>query len=203
MRLTRPRLFLALLLAAVAVVLGWREHETRALEGRLAAIAGEIAGREVRVECQGSVGAALDVTGEAGSVEFDADGRPGDVTSLKRDICARLDRFRGEHHDARFDCLASGSHCPQDAVRTLHALQTLAHEAWHLAGTSDEAITECYAVQTTALVAVRLGASPPVAQAAARAVLAQIYPQMPAEYRSSDCRDGGRLDLRPDMPVWP
>ena len=194
---------IALLLVGAAALVGWREHETRELEGRLATIAGEIAGRQVRVECQGSLGAALDVSGEAGSVQFDAKGRPAEATSLKRDMCRRLDRFRTDHHTAGFDCLRQMSHCPLDAVKTLHALQTLAHEAWHLAGTRDEAITECYAVQTTALVAERLGASPPIAHRAAGAVLLQIYPQMPAEYRSSDCRDGGPLDLRPGTPVWP
>jgi hypothetical protein len=26
---------------------------------------------------------------------------------------------------------------------------------------------------------------------------------MPDDYRSGDCRDGGRLDLRPSLAAWP
>ena len=29
------------------------------------------------------------------------------------------------------------------------------------------------------------------------------YPHMPADYRTRDCRDGGRLDRHPRSSIWP
>jgi hypothetical protein len=203
MRITRTRgVALAVFCCAVAVI-GWRSYETRALEQQLGDIATEIAGRDVRVHCQGVVGAALDVTSESGSVEFGADGKPADVTELKRDVCKRLARYPAEHGSAMFSCTMGATECPLDTLKSLHALQTLAHEAWHLAGQTDEAVTECYALQTTAQVAERLGASAGEANAAARTVFLQLYPDMPSEYQTPHCHNGGEYDLRPDDPVWP
>jgi hypothetical protein len=203
MRIAPTRTFLLAIVLCAAGFVGWSSYETRQLEHRLGGIASEIAGRHVRVHCQSSFGAAIDVTGEAGSVYFDANGRPANVTDLKRDICVRLDRYRHEHSSARFACTLRGTHCSLDAIKSLHALHTLAHESWHLHGVRSEAVTECYAIQTTALVARRLGASPEEAHAAARTVAGQIYPQMPSDYQTSDCHDGGPLDLRPRSQVWP
>jgi hypothetical protein len=107
------------------------------------------------------------------------------------------------HEGQVFACVRSGTACPLDTLKTLWALHTLAHEAWHLAGEESEAVAECHALQTTAFVAERLGASPAEAEASARAVLYQMYPQMPSEYRTDDCRDGGPLDLHPGSNVWP
>jgi hypothetical protein len=203
MRITRTRVVLAALLLSALALVGWRKYETHELENRLAAIAGEIARRPVHVHCQGAVGAALDVTGEAGTVAFDAAGNPSDTTNLKRDICHRLDRYPHLHRSAKFACVVSGTECPLDTIKTLHALHTLAHESWHLAGVESEAATECYALQTTAFVAEQLGASWGEAEASARVVATQIYPRMPSDYVTSDCRDGGPLDLHPSSAVWP
>src|SRR3954471_22622089 len=203
MRITRTRVVMvAVLLCALAFV-GWRKYETYELENRLGAIASEIARRPVHVHCQGAVGAALDVTGEAGTVWFDAGGNPADKTDLKHDICARLARYPDVHTHAGFPCVWRGTICPLDTVKTLHALHTLSHESWHLEGIESESTAECYALQTTALVAERLGASPEEAEASARVVATQIYPRMPSEYVTSDCRAGGPLDLHSDSPVWP
>jgi hypothetical protein len=203
LRVTRTRaLIVAVLLCAFALV-GWRKYQTHELENRLATIAGEIAKRPVHVHCQGSIGAALDVTGEAGTVWFGADGKPADTTDLKHDICVRLDHYPQARTGAGFACVVRDTPCPLDTLKTLHALHTLAHEAWHLEGVQNEAQAECYAIQSTALVAGRLGASPSVAEASARVVATQIYPRMPSEYVTSDCHDGGSLDLHPDSPVWP
>jgi hypothetical protein len=203
MRVTRTRLVIAAVLLCALAFVGWRKYETHELENRLAGIAGEIARRPVHVHCQGAVGAALDVTGEAGSVWFDADGSPADTTDLKRDICRRLDRYPHVHDGAAFACVAGATECPLDTLKTLHALHTLAHEAWHLAGERNEAMAECHALQTTALVAERLGATPAEGEASAVVVATQIYPRMPSEYVTTDCRDGGPLDLHPASSVWP
>jgi hypothetical protein len=203
MRITRSRAVVLVLAVGVLATVAWRHYETMQLEHRLAGIASVLAGRPVHVHCQGSFGAALDVSNEAGTVEFDANGKPADVTDLSKDVCDRLSAYPGDHTSSRFDCVYSGTACPLDTIEDIYALQTLAHESAHLAGNESEAVAECDALQTTAYVAEQLGASPAEAEGSARVVAFQIYPQMPDEYQSSDCRDGGSMDLHPDSPIWP
>jgi hypothetical protein len=54
-----------------------------------------------------------------------------------------------------------------------------------------------------AFVAAALGAPTEQGDALARAGFVVLYPQMPEEYRSGECRDGGSLDLNPDSSVFP
>ena len=79
----------------------------------------------------------------------------------------------------------------------------LAHESSHLAGIRDEAAADCYGLQRTAFVAESLGADPAKAQQLARLALAERAVTAPANYRSSECHDGGALDLDHTSSVWP
>jgi hypothetical protein len=202
-RLTRGKLLLLIPVVAVAVYVFVDRQEAAAHEARLAAIASQIAGRPVEVRCQGRFSAAFDVTAESGTVQFDAEGRPADWTDLKRGICTTLARFGREHRDEKFSCVHDPLACELDVLRSIHALETLAHESWHLAGHADEATAECYALQRIALVAAALGALPEQGTELARAAFTVLYPQMPEEYRSAECRDGGALDLTPESAVFP
>ena len=178
------------LFAVVALALGFvllKQERARAQEDRLGAVASEIARRDVRVRCQSAVGAALDVTWEDGSVWFDVAGQPADVTDLKRHVCSTLAAFPDRPDDEQ----------------TVRALNTLAHEAWHLAGVRNESAAECYAVQTIEFTARRLGADEVRARQLALAFVVTQYDRMPSAYRSDECRDGGEFDLRRDSPVWP
>jgi len=83
------------------------------------------------------------------------------------------------------------------------AVHVLAHEAMHLRGIPDEAIAECYAMQHAPTLARELGASPMQAQQLAEFYWDTIYPGMPGEYTSSECVNGGRLDLNRESDVWP
>jgi hypothetical protein len=182
------RLFvIALLIAAIAFV-GFRLTDKRAEERNLAAIAGEIAHRDVSIRCQGAVGELVDVDGEYGSVSFGPDGRPGSSARLDRRICSSLRRIRrGETVG-----LEAGS----------LAVEALAHEAYHLAGVQDEAATQCYALQAMRFVAMRLGAAAEVGNAYVHEAVAR-YPRLPEAYRSAQCREGGALDLHPETGVFP
>jgi hypothetical protein len=197
------RLLLLVVLAAGAAVLAVTHRNAEAAESRLASVAGEIARRDVKVHCQGAFGAALDIGSEAGSVEFDPSGRPSDTAVLKRGVCTSLRQFARDASSTRFTCVLQDVRCPDETLRSIWAVHTLAHEAWHLAGERSEAVTECYALQTTAWTAERLGAQPVEAEAIARYVAAHMYPELPADYRSPACRDGDALDLRPASTVWP
>ena len=85
----------------------------------------------------------------------------------------------------------------------LVAVHVLTHESMHLAGVIDEATAECFAVQTDAYVATRLGATPGFARSVAREYWAYYYRGQDSRYRSAECRDGGTLDLFPRRHGWP
>jgi len=72
----------------------------------------------------------------------------------------------------------------------------------HRRGFRSEAIAECYAVQLDYRTATLLGASSAYASLVARQSWAE-YPAHPAEYLSSECRNGGKLDLSPQRSTWP
>ena len=86
------------------------------------------------------------------------------------------------------------------------AMQTVAHESYHLVGYTNEAQVDCYGMQSIWFVATSLGASVAEGQAYAQLFATRIYPLRRVEtplYWSSECRDGGRYDLRPGSHAWP
>jgi hypothetical protein len=97
----------------------------------------------------------------------------------------------------------------KDEVRssqTGRALAVLAHEAWHLRGVSEEATTECYALQSGVELGQRLGLSEDAARRLMRQQLAENALRArgsPAYLVGADCRDGGALDLHPDAAPFP
>jgi hypothetical protein len=90
--------------------------------------------------------------------------------------------------------------------QTARALAVLAHEAWHLRGVRDEGTTECYALQSGVELGQRLGLSEDRARQMMRQQLAEnalVGRANPAYLLPPDCRDGGRLDLRPGVSAFP
>ena len=90
--------------------------------------------------------------------------------------------------------------------QTGRALAVLAHEAWHLRGVRDEATTQCLALQSGVEVGRQLGLSEETARRLMRQQLAEnaLHAGSSPEYLvGPDCRDGGRLDLRPDSTQFP
>ncbi|HEY7003274.1 MAG TPA: hypothetical protein VH281_03245 [Gaiellaceae bacterium] len=174
------------LLAVLAI-----QQQQRQNEHRLAKVASEIAGRKVHVHCPGIFARLVDMSPNAGSVFFDEEGRPADFTELDEETCSTLNRF------------AEGKTGPQDEEEVARALHVLAHESSHLAGIRDEAVADCYGLQRTAVVAEDLGAGPAEAEELARVAAAERAVTAPPEYRSTECHDGGALDLDPGSPVWP
>ena len=59
-----------------------------------------------------------------------------------------------------------------------------------------------HAIQELPWTVVRLGGTADEGAAVAAFILAR-QPGMPNEYQSSDCRPGGRLDLRPETASFP
>lgn len=179
---------LALVLAPL-LFLGYQEQRDRALVARYSAAISKVAGRPVKVRCQGAAASLVDVGVHLGSVRFGPDG-PVDYTDITRGACKDLQAY-----------MASDKRNPsQDQIIAVHVLS---HEAHHLAGIPDEAIAECRAMQTDAAVARALGASPANAANLARAYWIRFYPYMPGDYRTKECHDGSPLDLNPEVKGWP
>ena len=197
----------ALLIAGIAVLVygafWWRD---RGLEQRLADVATAVAGREATVDCQSRLLSMIDVDAQTGFVRRDSN----DIF-LKRSTCDSLRRFLGADHGDELGCLAAVDFarlrpddyaCVAPLQHALTGVGTLAHEAYHVAGVTDEAITECFAIQAAAFTATQLGAGPTEAAALARMQLAFMR-YKPKEYYSPECRAGGALDLHPETEAFP
>ena len=190
---------IVLLLVAALAAVGWSKHHDRIEEqDRLAVVASGIVGHKVDVHCPNLFKKLVSVSGEAGTVKFDEQGRPASYTDLAPETC---DALKGVD-EVDLSCLDSAT-CDRKQWKLAWALHTLAHEAFHLRGIRSEAIAECYALQNTAFVAERLGVPARQAQELQRWVYVKGYPNEPDEYRSDECADGGTLDLRPETSRFP
>ena len=169
---------------------GWNgiDASTRAAAAtRFSEEASRVAGKQVDIRC--------DEAGDyVGAVQH-ADGVAvvgGNLAYLTPERCLDLYRLAFE------DEVRSN--------RTGRAVAVLAHEAWHLRGESNEGITECYALQSGVDLGRRLGLSEETAQRLMRQQLAEnaLRGRSAPAYRvPPDCRDGGRLDLKPNTTRFP
>ena len=187
---------LALIAALVAVVVlvdrssGWSsvpgERRAEAV-ARFSDEASQISGKDVSVRCD-------EVRDYVGAVQH-ADGVAvvgGDLAILTPEICFDLYRLA-------FDREVTGS-------RTGRAVAVLAHEAWHLRGEADESTAECYALQSGVTLGRRLGLDEDDARRLMRQQLVEneLRGVGSLEYRlTSECRNGGDLDLDPATDRFP
>jgi hypothetical protein len=183
-----PRISVAVCLiagvgAAVPVALHART------ERRLNAAASAVAGIPVTVHCQTVGEATLDLGPELGYVKFGADGVPERHTLIKWKPCHDLAKWLGSDH----------KHPSRGQVIAVHVVT---HETMHMSGTTDEAVTECRAMQRDARMARELGADPDSARALAVRYWREVYPSMADAYRTSSCRPGGALDEHLPDPPW-
>ena len=181
-------------LAAVAWVVesrtGWNgvdgDAQAEAVE-RFSAEASRIVGRPVTIRCDESgdyVGAVQHADGVAAV--------GGRLAFLTPERCHDLYRLAAKGEVA--------------FSQTARSIAVLAHEAWHLRGIRDEGTTECYALQSGVELGTRLGLSESTARRMMRQQLAEnaLRSGASVEYRvPAECRDGGRLDLRPGDSSFP
>ena len=132
-----------LLLIPLLLFSAWQYTRREENENRLALVAGAVALRDVDVSCPGFWTRLVEITPNAGWVDFDEHGRPSDETSLSASTCGSLERiWRGKQ--GSFRCLVTGG-CDGRTLDAVSGLVTLAHESWHLRGIVNEARTQCYA----------------------------------------------------------
>jgi hypothetical protein len=190
-----------ILLLPVLLFSAWQFTRREQNEKRLALVASAVASRHVEVSCPGFWTRLVEITPNAGWVDFDEHGRPGDTTSLSAATCRGLEQvWRGDQ--TSFGCLITDS-CDGDTLRAVSGVVTLAHESWHLRGITDEAITQCYAIQTVEQVARRLDVSAQNAHVIAVWVALADAAAPTGQYHSLECRPGGQYDRHPETPDWP
>jgi hypothetical protein len=130
---------------------------------------------------------------------------PADYFLLLPEMCKYLAWFR--QSPQRYDpSTCTDNACLQLAATAALALATVSHESYHVLGYRLEKQVECYGMQSIWFVATSLGASVVEGQRIAafywRTMYAQRQQSTPS-YWSSDCRDGGKYDLRPASHGWP
>ena len=88
------------------------------------------------------------------------------------------------------------------ALALVVAVHVITHESMHMTGSVPESRAECSAVQRDSMTARLLGATPREALALARRYYTLIYPNLPDEYRDSECVAGGTLDEHLPEAPW-
>jgi len=194
----RPALVLLALILAFG---GWQVLRREQNERRLALVATEVAQRPVGVDCPGFFVRLVEITPNAGWVDFDENGLPADSTHLSAATCASLERVWRTKEPPAFSCLRAA--CLGETYDLVAGIVTLAHESWHLRGVTNEAETQCYAIQSAELVALRLGVPPMDARAIADFVAARDATSNDSQYHSNECRSGGAYDRHPETTIWP
>jgi hypothetical protein len=198
----KPRVrVILILLVPLMLFSAWQFTRREENENRLALVASAVASRKVEVSCPGFFARLVEITPNSGWVDFDQNGTPGDKTNLSASTCRGLERvWRGDQ--TSFGCLISGS-CDEETLHAVWGVVTLAHESWHLRGVTDEAMTQCYAIQTVEQVARRLGVSPQNAHVIAVWVALDDAAAPVGQYHSPECHPGGEYDRHPETLDWP
>ncbi len=178
------------LVALVLLVGGVLEWRWLADQARLSEATRAVTGRDdVHVRCQRMSAAMFYARRYDGFVEYAADGSLPREAFLTWETCRDLHGWVGSDREPT----------PDEVV----AVHVLTHEAMHLTGETDEARTECRAMQRDAAMARLLGATQAQAEALAARYWTEVYPQVAAEYRSGDCAPGQAWDEAPDTDDWP
>jgi hypothetical protein len=183
---TSPVVTLAVVLALLVPAL-WTEIRWLRVQAAATAAVQQLAGNPVaRVHCQRALATFLWAGADLGRVEW----AEPDRAWLTLETCQHLGSwYRSDHDEPTLD----------EAV----AVHVLTHEAMHVAGSRNEATTECRALQRDARTVVLLGGTAEQGRSLAERIADEVYPTMPDEYRTSQCRPGGALDLTPDDGSWP
>ena len=153
----------------------------------------------VSVRC-GDIGEPSFVTG----VTPILNGHAFDYFLMRPAECTYLAWF--DQSPARWDPRSCSQSDCRYVGNIVFALETVAHESYHLLGYTNEAQVDCYGMQSIWFVASSLGSSTSESQALAQFFATRIYPLRQVEtptYWSPECRDGGRYDLRPASHSWP
>jgi hypothetical protein len=164
---------------------------------RYSRIATRLAGRDVTARCFSSSADWRAVANSPGRTEPLVGTLLGfaviseDRIDLSPSVCRALDTLRPPSAPSYFQILG---------------VEVLTHESEHLHGPDgieNEATTDCYAAQRMPTTARLLGESATTARRMATVYFRSERWDLPARYRSPQCRQGGALDLTPANGAFP
>ena len=187
---SKTRVVVLVILLAIFAQQGWMEYKWQKQERVMADSVSLITGGNATVHCQRMNEAFFYANANLGHVRYDSNGVPEKTTMITWETC----------RDFR-DWWDSDKTNPTD--KEIIAVHILAHEAVHMSGETGEAITECYALQLMPDIAEEFGATPAEADEMSAWYIQNVYPSLYAPYKSTECREGGNMDLSPDDGVWP
>lgn len=189
----KPRHLLVTFLMLLAAFSLFAEAGHRQSQARYSAAAQALTGRpEVNVSCQRFGSGLVDADRFSGWVNFE-NGKPTKTAHLDWRTCHDLRAFE-RNLDAPMTDLT------REQVTAMHVLT---HEAIHLTGVSNEAATECIAIQNDETTATLLGVPAATAAALPGRYFTETYAHMPDDYWSAECIEDGALDQTPSDGTWP
>jgi hypothetical protein len=154
--------------------------------------------------------AGFDASATLGYAEW-TNGVAASAAEISPRACSVTDRFFGARNKSRVSiaCLRGKKvrECP-DYITLVASLQKISREMAHLRparGYNDPQVIECYGMQVSAFLALRLGAKHSLARRIAADYWTRIYNvrvRATTDW-SADCIDGGDLDLFPTNKIWP
>ena len=180
---------LPMVIGLSAVLFTGNEVRWAVFEGQLAdAVRPSMGGVHPEFACERLLREGWSSHGRGGHVRWDRDGPVG-AAFLSSGTCAKVKAWQADPAGA--------------SLEEVTAVLTVAHEASHLAGISDEAKAECSAVQRAVATMTSLGATRDDAARQVRTYLTSVYPRLAENYRSDQCKSGGAMDLTPRDGTWP
>ncbi|MBN2176939.1 MAG: hypothetical protein JW722_04695 [Demequinaceae bacterium] len=181
------RVGVAGMLSVLAFIAGYFEvshHLRQQLATEALGVLSDVDG--ISADCERLTEGLLNLSQYQGYVYFDGT----NVAHLRRQVCHNL-----------WDYAHGGQANPtEDQILAVHVV---GHEAMHINGIRTESVAECTAVQLNHLIAEELGATPEEARELQRRYFEDLYPRQRSNYISSECREGGDLDIFPDRTEFP
>jgi hypothetical protein len=177
------------LLVVLAIVLALPTVLRDREQSKLDKVASVLVGAHATVHCETFGQTFTETNGDLGFVKFGPDGVPERHTTIMRGPCSDLRHYYGGDQS---------DPSPDEVV----AVHVLTHESMHMRGQPNESEAECEAMQRDAETAQLLGATPQEGLALAESYRQVVYPHMPDNYRSDECKAGGTLDEHLPDPPW-
>jgi hypothetical protein len=170
------------------------------IEPRFGRIASALAGKHVEVRCWSSADwlllmreESVYTQGQLGSETLGFAGIGGARVNLAPAVCDGLVDLTDRQLQPRDDV---------GQLRLASALVTLAHEPQHSKGIGQEGVAECNAIQLAPQAAEDLHLNRAYATSLLRTYWRHYGDELP-QYRSSECHEGGALDLGRAESIWP
>jgi hypothetical protein len=174
-------------LTVVAFIAGYVEvahHLRQQLATEALGVLSDVEG--ISADCERFTEELFNISQYQGYVYWDG----SNVAHLRRGVCRNLWNY------------AHGGQANPTEGQIL-AVHVVGHEAMHINGIREEAIAECLAVQLNHVIAEDLGATPVQARELQRRYYVEYYPRQRGDYVSSECSEGGDLDIYPSRTEFP